>query len=206
MDFLLDLLRSVGEPLVGWIYVGTGSWFPLLSTWLAKPWVQSVFAVILVVATLVFTGWLTTRWVGRKMLSLFDALVERVPMVRNIYGPIKKLLEVVQVRPSGVQRVVLIDFPSRDMKTVGLVTRTLVDESSGRQLAAVYIPTTPNPTSGYLEIVPVEYITSTDWSLDEAMAFIISGGAVAPSRIRYEEKGRPADSDQGKKVKDDPGN
>jgi uncharacterized membrane protein len=68
---------------------------------------------------------------------------------------------------------------------VGLVTRTLVDDATGRELAAVYVPTTPNPTSGYLEIVPLERVTSTDWSIDEAMNFIISGGAVAPGTIPY---------------------
>ena len=72
------------------------------------------------------------------------------------------------------------------MKTVGLVTRTLTDSSTGRKYAAVYVPTTPNPTSGYLEIVPIENVVSTDWSLDEAMNFVISGGAVAPQNFNYE--------------------
>jgi len=73
------------------------------------------------------------------------------------------------------------------MKTVGLVTRVLTDSSSGRELAAVYVPTTPNPTSGYLEIVPLDQVTSTDWTLDEAMAFIMSGGAVAPDTMHYDQ-------------------
>jgi len=71
------------------------------------------------------------------------------------------------------------------MKTVGFVTQTMIDEDTGQKLAAVYVPTTPNPTSGYLEIVPVEHLVSTDWSMDEAMTFIISGGAVAPERLNY---------------------
>ena len=56
---------------------------------------------------------------------------------------------------------------------------------SGRELAAVYVPTTPNPTSGYLEIVPVELLTPTDWTVDQAMSFLISGGAVAPDTIPF---------------------
>ncbi len=71
------------------------------------------------------------------------------------------------------------------MKTVGLVTRVMND-TSGRPLAAVYVPTTPNPTSGYLEIVPVKDLVSLDWSIEEAMSFIISGGAVAPDTIVYD--------------------
>ena len=71
------------------------------------------------------------------------------------------------------------------MKSIGFVTRILSDEISGEELAAVYVPTTPNPTSGYLEIVPVSQLTPTDWTADQAMAFIISGGAVAPDRIPF---------------------
>src|SRR3546814_3557628 len=63
------------------------------------------------------------------------------------------------------------------MKSVGFVTRVVREQGTGRELAAVYVPTTPNPTSGYLEIVPVELITPTDWTVDQAMSFIISGGA-----------------------------
>jgi len=67
----------------------------------------------------------------------------------------------------------------------------MVEERTGREIAAVYIPTTPNPTGGYLELVPVEELTPTDWTMDQAMAFIISGGAVAPdilpSRLPVEE-------------------
>ena len=83
----------------------------------------------------------------------------------------------------------LIEFPTEHMKTVGFVTRILRDDVTGRELAAVYVPTTPNPTSGYLEIVPVERVVSTDWTIDEAMTFIISGGAVAPDTLRYSNAG-----------------
>ena len=74
------------------------------------------------------------------------------------------------------------------MKSVGFVTRILQDEHTGEELAAVYVPTTPNPTSGYLEIVPVSQLTPTDWTADQAMSFIISGGAVAPDKIPFSQK------------------
>ena len=85
--------------------------------------------------------------------------------------------------------MVLIDFPHRDMKAIGLVTRVLKEEGTGRELAAVYVPTTPNPTSGYLEVVPVELLTPTDWTVDQAMGFIISGGAVAPETMPFTRAG-----------------
>src|SRR3546814_6190572 len=91
--------------------------------------------------------------------------------------------------PDGTQRVVLIDFPHDQMKSVGFVTRVIREQGTGRELAAVYVPTTPNPTSGYLEIVPVELITPTDWTVDQAMSFIISGGAVSPDSIPFAAPG-----------------
>jgi uncharacterized membrane protein len=78
---------------------------------------------------------------------------------------------------------------------VGLVTRVLRDVDDGREYAAVYVPTTPNPTSGYLEVVPVERLTPTDWTLDQAMAFIISGGAMAPDAFRFNARAAAADID-----------
>ena len=89
------------------------------------------------------------------------------------------------VRPEQTQRVALIEFPTPGMKAVGLITRTLTDRDTGEQLAAVFIPTTPNPTSGYLEIVPMAKVVLTDLSFDEAMSFVITGGAVGPERILF---------------------
>jgi uncharacterized membrane protein len=101
------------------------------------------------------------------------------------------LLDLLQTKPDGTKRVVLIDFPHKEMKSVGFVTRILHDELTGAELAAVYVPTTPNPTSGYLEVVPVERLTPTDWSVDEAMTFIISGGAVSPDKIPFHSEPKP---------------
>ncbi len=187
VDFFLSLLRSFGEPVVRGLSSFVQPFLPGLSEWLIRPWFQATLAVVLVVSALVITGWMATRYIGRRFLSFFDSIMDRVPMVRNIYGSVRKLLDVIQTRPEGVQRVVLIDFPSQEMKAVGLVTRTFADDDTGRILAAVYVPTTPNPTSGYLEIVPLENITSTNWSFDEAMSFIISGGAVSPAKMNFDK-------------------
>jgi len=189
--FLLSLLAKLGGPVVTWLARVLGQWVPVLSDWLAKPWIQAGLGIIVVFLFLCVLGWFATKVVGRKLVGFFDSLVQRIPFVKMIYGSVKKLVAVLQQKPEGIQRVVLIDFPSSEMKAVGLVTRTLIDEDTGRQLAAVYVPTTPNPTSGYLEIVPVERITSTNWTLDEAMTFIVSAGAVAPDKMNYGSNAAP---------------
>jgi uncharacterized membrane protein len=97
----------------------------------------------------------------------------------------KKLLAALQTNPERVKRVVLIDFPAPPLKTVALVTKVVRDSATGRDMAVVYVPTSPNPTSGYMEIVPVELLTPTNWSLDEAMRFVITGGTSAPAEMNF---------------------
>jgi uncharacterized membrane protein len=74
------------------------------------------------------------------------------------------------------------------MKAVGLVTRLFIDQDTGEELASVYVPTAPNPTGGYLEIVPVIELVPLDWTVDQAMGFILSGGTTAPDQIRFNRK------------------
>lgn len=187
LRFIFNLLREFGSPAVTWLALAIRPFAPDIAEILLHPFFDSVLAIFLVLLGLYLLGWTATRVIGRRLLAAFDALVHRIPLVNTIYGAVQKFLGVLQTKPDGVQRVVLIDFPSPEMKAVGFVTRTLQDADTGRTLAAVYVPTTPNPTSGYLEIVPLEKVVSTTWTMDEAMTFIISGGAVAPPVMNYEK-------------------
>ena len=183
--FVLAQLSSMGMPSVVAMAKGLQKTWPNLAQWLVAPWFQSSLAIVVTLLALYLLGWIVSRVVGKRMLALFDLLMHKIPVVQTVYGSIKKLINVLQQKPEGIQRVVLISFPTPEMKTVGFVTRILHDETTGQELAAVYVPTTPNPTSGYLEIVPLENLIATDWTMDEAMTFIISGGAVAPDRVRF---------------------
>ena len=182
-SFVLGLLAGLGTPLVGALLNGIGLIAPQLAHELGSKWILSILALLLTVVGLYGLGWVAQRVIGKRILDAFDKLLERIPLVQTIYGGTKKLMNVLQKRPDQVQRVVLVDFPRKGMKVVGFVTRVMIEEGSGREMAAVYIPTTPNPTGGYLEVVPVEDLTPTDWTMDQAMAFIISGGAVAPDTL-----------------------
>lgn len=196
LSFLFNMLSGIGSPIVKGLAKLAGPRFPEISTMLDSETTLSVVGVVLVIASLFLLGWFTTNFIGRGLFNFFEGLLDRIPFVKTIYGSVKKLLHVLQDKPNGdVQRVVLINFPSSDMKTVGLVTRTLTDTVTGRQLAAVYVPTTPNPTSGYLEIVPIENVISTNWTLDEAMTFIVSGGAIAPDTVTYDKEPPAGGSD-----------
>jgi len=184
LDFTFRLLARVGQPLVATLS-GKLEPFPEIAGLLLKPWFREIVAVTIVLIALYALGWGVNRVIGKKLLDSFERLMNRLPLIQTVYGAVKKLIGALQTEPTETQRVVLIEFPHENMKTVGLVTRTLTDSQTGRKLAAVYVPTTPNPTSGYLEIVPVERLVPTDWTFDEAMSFVMSGGAVAPERFSF---------------------
>jgi uncharacterized membrane protein len=181
--FVLGVLAGIGAPLVAALLGALSLVAPHAADTLNAQWLIFIVALLLTLGALYLLGFVANRVIGQRFLNGFDALLARIPLVQTIYGGTKKLMAVLQNKPSGMQRVVLIDFPRRGMKAVGFVTRVMVEEGTGREMAAVYVPTTPNPTGGYLELVPVDELTPTDWTMDQAMAFIISGGAVAPDSL-----------------------
>lgn len=184
-EFILRQLGQFSAPLLEAVLARVAGSAPLLGFVNDVQWIRASLAVAMTLLSLYGLGWLANRVIGKRLLALMDALLARIPLVQTIYGGTKKLLTVLQQKPQGSQRVVLIDFPHREMKAIGFVTRVLRDETGGGEIAAVYVPTTPNPTSGYLELVPVERLTPTDWTVDQAMALIISGGAVSPDTVPY---------------------
>jgi uncharacterized membrane protein len=181
-EFTFRFLSHVGAPVVAGLFAGLSAEFPAAAAWLSQEWFQSIIAFIGTILALYVVGLAANRVFGRRLLEAFESLISHIPLVQTIYGGTKKLMTMLATKPAGTQRVVLIDFPSPELKSVGFVTRVFTD-TAGRELAAVYVPTTPNPTGGYLEIVPVERLVATEWTIDQAMAFILSGGAAGPEQL-----------------------
>lgn len=185
VSFLFRLLSDIGRPLVTGLGRLVRRVSPETAELLAQPWVVPALSALLVILVIYCLGIVASMVIGRRVIELLETLIRRIPVVQTIYGSVRQLLDVLRQDTGGVQRVVLIDFPTPEMKAIGFVTRTLKDADTGEELAAVYVPTTPNPTSGYLEIVPVRNIISTTWTFDEAMTFIVSGGAVGQTSMNY---------------------
>jgi uncharacterized membrane protein len=185
IKFVFVLLSDASRPVIGPLLQNLAATWPQALGWIAQPWVQTALALLATVAVIVLSGVMARIVIGQQLLRWFESLIRRIPLASTIYGSARQLLDILQTKPDGTQRVVLIDFPHTEMKTLGFVTKVMHEIGTGRELAAVYVPTTPNPTSGYLEIVPVEKITPTDWTVDQAMSFIISGGAVSPDSIPF---------------------
>lgn len=181
---IFSLLSEVNLPWMAALVDALAAAFPESLGRLNQGWLISLLAFAATIVLLYGLGLAANRVLGRRLLEGFERLIARIPIAHTIYGGAKKMMGMLQSKPSGTQRVVLIEFPSPGLKALGFVTRVFRDVN-GVELAAVYVPTTPNPTGGYLEIVPIERLIATDWSVDQAMAFILSAGAAAPDTLPF---------------------
>ena len=186
-SFLLGTLAKAGLPVVQ-LFATIFS-----RAWLAQPWMQSALAVILTLAVLWIVGRVTSLVIGRQAFQLFEATLERLPVVAKIYTSVRQLLDSMMAKKESSQRVVLVDFPVQGQKSIGFLTRTMTDSATGEMLAAVLLPNAINPTSAFLQILPLSRVTDTDLTMEQAMSMIMTGGAVGPESIQFSQVALPAE-------------
>ena len=178
-SFVLSSLARAGLPLVQYF----ATVFP--TTWLNQHWMQPALAVLLTLVVLYVVGRLTSVVVGRQVFRLFERLFARLPFVAKVYTSVRQLLDTMMAKKESSQRVVLIDFPITGQKSIGFLTRTLADASTGEPLAAVLVPNAINPTSAFLQILPMTRVIETSLTMEQAMSMLLTGGAVGPETIQY---------------------
>ena len=140
------------------------------------------FGIIIILVYLV--GVIASNVLGRKLIRFGESLLERVPIVRQIYTGISQITQSFSAPGrTRFMQVVLIEFPRRGTRTIGFITNVESD-GSGNKLYNVFIPTSPNPTSGFLQIVKEEEIVRTKISVDAALKMIVSGGRISPKEVR----------------------
>jgi uncharacterized membrane protein len=180
-SFLLGTLAKAGMPVIKLFAVI----FP--EEWLGQPWLQSVLAIVLTLVMLYVVGRVTSLVVGRQAFALFESTLDRLPVVAKIYSSVRQLIDSMMAKKESSQRVVLVDFPIVGQKSIGFLTRTMTDSATGEELAAVLLPNAINPTSAFLQILPLERVTETDLTMEQAMSMIMTGGAVGPDTIRFSQ-------------------
>lgn len=140
--------------------------------------------VLLSVAVVLATGIVVANFFGRQMVAVWEKFLSRIPLVRPIYSAVKQLTETVFT--SGGQsfrKVLLIEYPRRGLWTLAFQTGTAVGEAQAKtadEVVNVYVPTTPNPTSGFFLMVPRKDVVELEMSVDDGLKMIISMGAVVP--------------------------
>jgi uncharacterized membrane protein len=144
--------------------------------------------LVIAVAALILVGALTAGYVGRIVVRLSDAALARMPVVRSIYGATKQVFETVLAHKStAFRQVCLVEYPRHGVWTLGFITGATVGEVQERtsdEVVNVFLPTTPNPTSGFLLFVPRRDIILLDMSIEDGIKMVISGGIVTPPETR----------------------
>jgi uncharacterized membrane protein len=178
-SFVFGTLAKAGLPLVQLL----AAIFP--EDWLGAPWLQYVLAVLLTLAVLYALGRVTSLVIGRQAFNLFETALERLPFVAKVYSSVRQLLDSMMAKKETNQRVVLVDFPIPGQKSIGFLTRTIVDSTTGEELAAVLLPNAINPTSAFLQLLPLSRVTLTDLNMEQAMSMLLMGGAVGPESMQF---------------------
>lgn len=158
---------------------------PASDVWMG--WIVPIAAVLLTLFLLYTLGLLGASVFGRRLIYVIESMFEKVPLVKTIYRSTKQIVMTLGGNQTmKFQRVVLVEFPRPGMKCIAFLTSVMQDADTGRKMATVFISTTPNPTTGYMQIVPLEEVSETGWSVEEAVKVLMSGGILSPERIPFD--------------------
>jgi uncharacterized membrane protein len=149
-------------------------------------WYWSLLALMLAAAVITTIGVLAQYYIGRRMLEWLDTLMMNVPVVNKFYGAIKQVNEAFAGNKNSFKTVVLVEFPREGMYSVGFITseqHAEVQQKTKEKVVAVFIPTTPNPTSGFLVLVPEDKVTKLDMSVADGIKYIVSLGSISPELV-----------------------
>ena len=141
--------------------------------------------IILTLLVVLVTGLLAANFVGRSMVGFWESLLQRIPVVRSVYSASKNFAEIVfSDSDQSFKKVLLIEYPRKGVYSLAFQTATNLGEVQGRTgepVVCTFVPTTPNPTSGFIIIVPKRDVIELDMEIDEALKMIISLGVVIPA-------------------------
>ena len=129
-------------------------------------------------------GWISLSFLGKRLLNIFNNILKKIPILRTIYSAILQMTETFTKNDTNKKNVVLIEYPRKGVWAVGFATKknsTEMSTKTKKELINVFVPTTPNPTSGFLLMVPKEDVIYLDLNFEEASKFIVSAGTSNPS-------------------------
>ena len=135
--------------------------------------------ILIAILLITFIGWLSLSFLGKKLLNTFENLLKRIPILRTIYSAITQMTETFTKSEGNKKNVVLVEYPRKGSWAVGFATKDnegQMSKKTNKKLVNVFIPTTPNPTSGFLLMFPKEEVIYLDLTFEEASRFIVSAG------------------------------
>jgi uncharacterized membrane protein len=171
LRFLFNIIMGLFSPAMNYLFPETPAW------------AKFALSSVTLIAVLYLLGALTGHFIGRWFWNRLETLLLNIPLLRSIYGASRDVVRVFCSQgKTGFKEVVLLEFPRPGMKAVGFVTGVIMDET-GQECFKVFVPTTPNPTSGFLEIVDKSMVVRTTLSVEDGIKLIMSGGILGPEAI-----------------------
>ncbi len=196
--FVFELMRDTSLWVVDWYLRRWGDTFA--QTWgvsaeqfaregvaVLPPGIQwgiAIFSVFLTIFFLYMLGVLTANFLGRRLVHTAEAMLERVPFVKTIYRASKQILGTFAGETGqNFQRVALVPYPTKETRSIGFITGVTKDAHTGEELCMVFVPATPNPTSGFVFVLKRSDLIEVDWHVEEAIRVVISCGVLVPPTI-----------------------
>ncbi len=159
---------------------------PLMRPWVGElpEYILTLIALCVTVVLIYLAGLITTLIIGRRVIQWGEALLLKLPIVKSVYSASKQVVETFSSSTKAAfKAVVLVEFPRRGSLAIGFITGTILNPE-GKTLYRVFVATTPNPTSGFLLMLPAEDVQFTDISVEDGIKMIVSGGMLAPPSYR----------------------
>ena len=148
---------------------------------------QKILGFILTIASLYFLGLVISNVFGKKLYKLFESLLEKIPFVSKVYKSIKQITASLSgANSKAFQKVVLVEYPRKGLWTIAMVTGETFDDKDEKYYN-IFVPTTPNPTSGYLLFIRSAETKKLDLSVEEGLKIIVSGGMISPEKLNINE-------------------
>jgi len=147
-------------------------------------YVQNLISFTIIVFALIFIGLFARNFIGRQFLRLIESIAENIPIVRSVYSSIRQIVDAFQTTSgSSFKKVVMIEYPRPGLYSFGFITKDsseFLNSATGEVCVNIFIPTTPNPTSGFILIVPKKDVIDPGIPIEDGIKFIISAGLVEP--------------------------
>lgn len=178
LNFLFANVDPIFQPLIIWLI----DLVPFLK---GRVTYIPGFGILMTILFIFLVGVFVTNIIGQKLMLLGERILDKIPLVRSIYSSSKQLMQAVSLTSNdGFQKVILIEYPRRGLWVIGFVTcenKGEIQLLTKEKVVNVFIPTTPNPTSGFLLLVPQQDITPLSMTVEEGLKLVISGGIVTPA-------------------------
>lgn len=188
--FMTTIPFAVTVFLLVWFFVTIDNLLqPVIKLILGRPIIGVGFGITIVLIYVV--GVIASNVIGKRLIRYGEAVLPFVPVFRQLYTGIKQMTESFTAPDkTGFMQVVLVEFPRKGMQVIGFVTNEFIQEPD-KKILTVFIPTSPNPTSGYLQIVAEDEVRRTDISVENALKMVISAGRVSPQEVVDQLKMNP---------------